>query len=296
MVGDATPNGVKTDGAGLSWHHKLEKKPLIFYKDVACTTISRTTLVVLVILSTSDECYRYDGPAGLRLGYGGYSGTYQIEWPIGQRPTLTFKAHERYQCGRDVFPTYFPRRPSKCIEMAVGIVDRGYNANNKPLKVAFAGRKPPGRWMLHFLRNRFGAQRSAPDLYNLLGGRAYEVDFLFSERLIEDVVIPSYSRALRIRSLEVDKPSTVYIQEKEAAVIADCLDSLPWSPLAWSIHRGMKDIIDAYALPYFAAYRAALAQTLVNAVTENTFALHSRGWDPEFVSGWMSEQAASAIR
>lgn len=91
-------------GDDLPWCHRLGKVPLIFYKDVACTTISRTTIIIIVILTTVSEAYRYDGPAGLRLGYAGYNGTFQIEWPLGQRPTLTIRALERYQSGTDVIP------------------------------------------------------------------------------------------------------------------------------------------------------------------------------------------------
>lgn len=279
----------------IHWHHKLAKQPLIFYKEVACTTMPRTTLIVIVLLSSADESYRYDGPAGLRLGYGGYSGTFQVDWPIGQRATLSFKAHERYQRGTDVFPMYFQRRPSKCIDMVVGIVNRETNGSNKPSKVAFAGRKPPGRWLLKLLPKRFGAQRAAPDLFNLLGGLAYEVDFLFRERLAEDASNPSHARALQVPSLQVDRTSIVYVRDREEAVIADCLDHLPWSPLAWSIHRGLKDLVVAYAQPFLTAYREPLARTLAEAVSEHSFALQRRGWDATFVRGWMAEQAASAI-
>ncbi|KAL9009058.1 MAG: hypothetical protein Q9173_005882 [Seirophora scorigena] len=171
----------------------LRLAPLIFYKGVACTTISRTKLVVVVLLTAVKEAYRYDGPAGLPLGYGGYNGTFQIEWPLGQRPTLTFKAHERYQGGTDVFPNFFQRRPLQCLHMVVGTIVRGVDASNKPLKVAFAG-----------------PQSSAPDLYNLLGGRAHEVDFLARERLSEDAIVSSYARELQVPSLEADRsrPST----------------------------------------------------------------------------------------
>lgn len=279
----------------LPWHRRLEKTSLVFYKEVACTMISRTTLVVFVLLSSANESYRYDGPAGLRLGYGGYNGTFQVDWPIGQRPTLSFKAHERYQRGTDVFPVYFQRRPSKCIDMVVGIVDLGNDASNKPMKVAFAGRKPSGRWLLKLLPKRFGAQRAAPDLYNLLGGRAHEVDFLYPERLSETAAIPNHAREVQVPSLDADRTSTVYIRDREEAVIADCLDHLPWSPLAWSIHRGLKDVIAAYAIPYLTAFRAPLARTLAEAVTEHAFALQHRGWDAAFVREWMAEQAASAI-
>ncbi|KAL9003618.1 MAG: hypothetical protein Q9188_003526 [Gyalolechia gomerana] len=260
--------------------------------EVACTTTSRTTLIVFFLLSNSGENY---GPAGLRLGYGGYHGNFQVDWPIGQRPTLSFKAHERYQGGADPFPTYFPRRASKCIDMVVGIVDRGNNLSNKQSKVAFAGRKPPKRWLLKLLPKRFNAQRSAADLYNLLGGRAHEVDFLFRECLAEGAAIPIHSRALQVPLLEADKTSIIYVKDREEAVIADCLDHLPWSPIAWSMHRGLKDVIIAYATPYFTAYREPLARILAEAVSAHFFALQHRGWDATFVRESMAEQAASAI-
>ncbi|KAL8741879.1 MAG: hypothetical protein Q9184_008331 [Pyrenodesmia sp. 2 TL-2023] len=179
--------------------------------------------------------------------------------------------------------------------MVVGIVNRETNGSNKPSKVAFAGRKPPGRWLLKLLPKRFGAQRAAPDLFNLLGGLAHEVDFLFRERLTEDATIPSHARALQVPSLEVDRTSVIYVRDDEEAIIADCLDHLPWSPLAWSIHRGLKDLVVAYAQPFLTAYREPLARTLAEAVSEHSFALQHRGWDTAFVREWMAEQAASAM-
>ncbi|KAL8961714.1 MAG: hypothetical protein Q9193_001775 [Seirophora villosa] len=124
---------------------------------------------------------------------GGYNGDFHIEWPLGQRPTLTFKALERYQRGTDLFPKFFQRRPLQCLHMVVGNIVRGVDASNKPLKVAFAGPNPPGRWLLRLLPKRFGAQSSVLDLYNLLSGRAHEADFLFRERLLEDAIVSSYA-------------------------------------------------------------------------------------------------------
>lgn len=76
----------------------------MFHRDVACTEISRLTLICFILLSQGREIYRYDGAAGLRMGFGSYNGPYQIEWLLGQRPTLRFEVHEVYQRKKDSFP------------------------------------------------------------------------------------------------------------------------------------------------------------------------------------------------
>lgn len=68
VLDHSIPVGESQTAAGPAWHQRLEKTPLTFHKEVACTTISRTTLIVFVILSCAGEAYRCDGPAGLRLG------------------------------------------------------------------------------------------------------------------------------------------------------------------------------------------------------------------------------------
>ncbi len=277
------------------WHKTLNSKPLIFHRDVACNEISRLTLISFILLSQARELYRYDGAAGLRIGFASYNGFYQIEWPLGQRPTLRFEAHEDYQRGKDAFPICFARRPRKCNEMAVGVIDRGVDVAGKPLKVAFAGRKKPGVYVLKLLPKRFGAQRSAAGLYDMLGGESHGVDFFFREQMNTTAPIPEYKRKLTVPSLVDDQPSTIYVAHSEAAALADCLDYLPWSPLAWSIHRGMKDILVSYAKPYMEAYRKPLADALRAAVTTHTYALRHRGWEPTFTREHMADQAASAI-
>ena len=277
------------------WHRRLKTSPLVLHKDFACTTISRLTLVAFILLSQGREVYRWNGPSGLRLSYASYNGCYQIEWPLGERPTLTFQVHEGYQGGRDSFPISFARRPRKCVEMAVGVIDRGLNVVGRSSKIAFAGRKRPGKWLLKLLPKRFAAQRSASGLYNEFGGMAYQVDFLFRERLGSNAPVPPHIRQLEVPSLVEDESSVIYLQHEETAAIADCLDHLPWSPLAWSIHRGMKDILIAYALPYMSAYREMLAATLTAAVSKHNFALRHRGWEPDFITESMADQAASAI-
>jgi len=74
-----------------------------------------------------------------------------------------------------------------CVPMAVGVIDRGI-VDGKPNRVAFSGRKKPGRYMLTLLPKRFGAQRSAADLYNRLGNEAHGDDFFLRERLENDAM------------------------------------------------------------------------------------------------------------
>ena len=181
--------------------------------------------------------------------------------------------------------------------MALGVIDRGTDSSGSFVRVAFAGRNQPGSSILRLLPKRFGAQRSAANLWNMFGGEAHEVDFFFRERLetAMDADPPCHDRALRLPSLVEDELSTVYLRKIEVEVIADCLDCLPWSPLAWSIHRGMKDILVAYALPYMKAYRASLASTLHSAVTKYALRLIQLGWEADFVRGDMADQAASAF-
>ena len=290
------PASLLTDEANaLPWHQRLEASPLIVHRDVACTTITRLTLIALVLLSQARETSRLNGPSGLRLTFASYNGFYQIEWALGQRPTLAFQPHESFQGDTDAFPVCFARRPRKCIEMACGVIDRGLNLSDRPSKVGFAGRKKCGKFLLKFLPRRFGAQRSAAGLYNEFGGKAYQVDFLFRERLDCHAPAPPHIRQLEVPSLDEGEPSTIYLQSQEVVVIADCLDHLAFSPLAWSIHRGMRDVLVAYALPYMMAYRQPLANTLTLAVARYTFALRARGWQAEFISECMAEQIGSAI-
>ena len=295
------------------WHQVLPTIPLIYYKDVACAKISRMTLIVFVLLSQGREEYRRDGSSGLRFGWASYNGfcklstklvlrecvnkmTDRFEWPLGERPTLHFEPHETFMNGKDPFPLCFSRRPRMCVQMAVGVIDRGVR-EGRLNRVAFSGRKKPGPYMLTLLPKRFGAQRSAADLYNKLGGKAHEVDFFFRERLEDDSVPPLHVRVLTVPSLIEDESSTIYLRQAEATAIADCLDHLPWSPLAWSIHRGMKDILIAYAYPYMMAYREVLAEELGKAVQTHVIALRNSGWkDREFIENSMAQQAESAIK
>ena len=83
--------------------------------------------------------------------------------------------------------------------------------------------------------------------------------------------------------------TTVYLPQTELVALAEYLDHLRWSPLAWSIHRDMKNILVAYALPYMHAYRQSLAITLRSAVVTHELALIQHGCGREFVKEHMAD-------
>lgn len=62
-----------SESVDLPWHLRLRTQNLIFHEKAACTAISRNIYVLLVLLSQSRQEYCFSGPAGLRLGLGGYS-------------------------------------------------------------------------------------------------------------------------------------------------------------------------------------------------------------------------------
>lgn len=61
------PRPPKEPSQKVQWHCVLPIMPLLYYKDVACTKMSRITLIEFVLLSPAREEYRHDGAAGLRL-------------------------------------------------------------------------------------------------------------------------------------------------------------------------------------------------------------------------------------
>ncbi|KAH0538933.1 hypothetical protein FGG08_004524 [Glutinoglossum americanum] len=270
-------------------------RPLTYHQSVACVKISRQTLITFILLSQARQIYRYSSAAGLRLAYAGYNGSYQIEWPLGGRPVMTFAPHQGISREKDNYPEVFARRPRKCIEMGLGVISFTDSDANDKTKIAFAGRKPPGRWVLERLQNRFSAQRTAADQYNEMGGQAHEVDYLFRRRLEKDDPEPPHALKLSVPSLEDDEESILYLAQEEVVLVASCLDHLPWSPLAWSIHRGMKDVLVAYGKQTMKAYRNDLAEFLRQAVKGKEQVLADQGWPRKFAEDYMASQAASAI-
>ncbi|CAJ2512092.1 Uu.00g077170.m01.CDS01 [Anthostomella pinea] len=133
----------------------------------------------------------------------------------------------------------------------------------------------------------------------MMGGKVYEVDFLSVKKQTTDAASPTKlaSNTLVLDLLSTEKGSGVklMIPSREQDVIKHALDCLPWTSLSWSIHRGLKDILVAYARPVMDSFRTELADLLKQTVNEQPHLLDRRGWNPQFVRQSMGEMAASAV-
>lgn len=164
------------------------------------------------------------------------------------------------------------------------------------MQVAFPGRKPPGTYRLAYRAKGFPGAHGSRHLYNMMGGKVYEVDLLVAvkqddedtDEQIEDLV-------LHLPSLENGKKVNVIVPTDEIKVLKHALDCLPFGPLSWSIHRGLRDMLMAFSKPIMDSHRQALADALKEFVKNDPRALDRRGWDPIFVRSSMGDMAASAI-
>lgn len=166
------------------------------------------------------------------------------------------------------------------------------------LKVAFTGRKPAGSYKLELGKKGFQGAHGARHLYNMMGGNAYEFDFLFARSLhSEQSAAASLTLTLpckegRASGLEVK----LTVPPAEELVVRHALDCLSWNSLSWSVHRGMRDILLAFTKPVMDAHRPQLGQLLLQAAGDHAQELQARGWDAEFVRNSMGHMAATAIQ
>ncbi|KAG4443337.1 hypothetical protein IFR05_001206 [Cadophora sp. M221] len=187
----------------------------------------------------------------------------------------------------DVYPTAFPARVDKCVEMMAGIISDG------EWKIAFSGHaKYDSNWVLEERVRGFGGAHGSRYLYNMQGGRVFDVDLL--------VLVPGNSSGdmlkLQIPCLQGNTGFTyVFVAEHEASLLASVLDCLPWSSLSWSLHRGLKDVLLAYGKPTMSLCRKNLADVVEAEILTSATALIKRGWEADFVRGPMAGMAASAI-
>ncbi len=178
------------------------------------------------------------------------------------------------------------------------------------LAVAFCGRKPAGHYVLQHQPRGFPGAHGSRHLYNMLGGRVYDVDFLFARPdaaarpaaplggqvdLIDVAGIADIELTLPSTTGGLASPVFMRVPPAEQAVLQRTLDSLPWPSLSWSIHRGLRDMLVAYARPVMDVFRADLAATVERFVHTNPEALEARGWQRSFVRGSMGAMAASAV-
>ncbi|KAH7304687.1 hypothetical protein B0I35DRAFT_444749 [Stachybotrys elegans] len=267
----------------------LEQQPLIRHQRHACITISRTTLVTMMCITNARVVFQYCDAAGFRAGYGSYSGQWYITWQIGQEAVVSFAPHDSHSAATDVYPVSFKQRVDRCIQMVCGII----SSEAGEFQVAFCGRKPPGTYNLEHVAKGFPGAHGSRHLFNMMGGKVFEVDFMYARQT--DQVAPPDGLVLLVPSTEKGKKTQFIIPKTEEEIIKKALDHLPWASLSWSIHRGLKDILVAYAKPVMDQHRKELADLLKRTCNEKPHLLDRRGWNPSFVRNNMGDMAASAI-
>lgn len=184
------------------------------------------------------------------------------------------------------------QRVDRCGQMISGVV----SSPTSDFAVGFSGRKPSGTYRLEHAPKGFQGAHSGRHLYNMLGGRAFDVDFLYARPSSTTSHTGDGEIQLDLPSKDTgDRTVTMIIPPAEQDVIKRALDSLPWTCLSWSMHRGLRDILLAYGKSTMDHYRKTLASLLQETVTQRPEVFRSRGWDPEFVRSSMGPMAASAV-
>lgn len=272
-----------------SWA-SLQARPLTLHGSTTCIVISRTTLITIFALCNGRTMFRYSDASGHRASYASYCGHFYIEWPLGAAAVVHFHPHDSHNTSTDVYPLTFRVRVNKCVQMMAGVIT---SADGTSFQCAFPGRKPPGTWMLEYQCKGFPGAHGSRHLYNLMGGKVYDVDFLLARRMDEER--PSGAIELRLPSTEKNIQVSMLVPTMEQGILEHTLDCLPWSSLSWSIHRGLRDILVAYAKPTMDELRPNIASRLREFVHEQPQRLEANGWSAEFVRGAMAELAASSV-
>lgn len=254
-------------------------------------TISRTTLIALLILSNARIIYEYSDSSGYRAALGSWTGQWYITWRAGQEAIVSLKPHDSHSPASDVYPPCFPARVDRCVQMMAGVILNASAPHS--FSVAFPGRLAPGRYRLEHQPKGFGLSHGSRHIYNMNGGKVFEIDFLFP-RPMEDGD-EDEKLCLRLPSLEADRPVWLYIPAQVHVILAEAMDRLPWGNLSWSVHRGMRDVLLAFARRTMNDHRQALAQTLRDAAHRYHAQLSKAGWDISFAKSYMAEMAASAV-
>ncbi|KAI1764444.1 hypothetical protein GGR53DRAFT_318995 [Hypoxylon sp. FL1150] len=283
--------------ASASWIH-LDRKPLKRHQTHACIVISRTTLITMLAATNGRPVFQYSDATGFRAGYASYCGQWYITWPIGQEAIVKFAAHDSIGA-TEVLPCSFAQRIDKCGQIVSGVVSSPASG----FAVGFCGRKDAGVYRLERSVKGFQGAHSGRHLFNMMGGKAYTVDFLHARAVADAGAAPPEEEedaadlVLELPSKEGVKGARVrmLVPPREEDVLRQALDCLPWTSLSWSVHRGTRDILTAYGREVMDAHRPALAALLQKTVAENPDAFRARGWDPEFVRENMGHMAASAV-
>ena len=290
ITSDISPRQGLQTWKGLQTWSSLQARPLTRHDSTTCIVISRTTLITILALCNGRTMFRYSDASGHRASYGSYCGHFYIDWPLGAPAIVHFHPHDSHTTSTDVYPSMFRVRVDKCVQMLAGVIT---SPDGTSFQCAFPGRKPPGTWVLEYQRKGFPGAHGSRHLYNLMGGKVYKIDFLLARRVDEDH--PSGIVDLCLPSTERNTQLSMLVPRIEEGILEQTLDCLPWSSLSWSIHRGLRDILVAYAKPTMNKFRQALATALRDFIHEQPQQLEANGWSAEFVRGAMAELAANSV-
>ncbi|KAI2464448.1 hypothetical protein F4781DRAFT_72051 [Annulohypoxylon bovei var. microspora] len=292
-------------GRSASWS-QLERRSLKRHQEYACIVISRTTLITMLVVTNGRPVFQYSDATGFRAGYASYCGQWYITWPIGQEAIVKFAAHDSIG-STEVLPRAFAQRVGRCGQVVSGVV----SSPSSSFAVGFCGRKPAGDYRLEHLANGFQGAHSGRHLYNMMGGRAFEVDYLSARALPEPA--PAFSRPERgftgtggedgDGDVALDLPGKedgrltvrMLVPARERDVLRHALDCLPWSSLSWSMHRGLRDVLLAFGKPVMDRHRAQLASIVKATVEGRPDVFRARGWDAAFVRSNMADMGSSAV-
>jgi hypothetical protein len=174
--------------------------------------------------------------------------------------------------------------------MVAGVIPAPYG-----LQLEFCGRKPPGIYILEYAMKGFPGAHGSRHLYNMLGGKVYEVDYNLARDLEASNEGTEDYLKLKVPGKDSLGDTTFLAPRREQEAIAQALDCLPWNHLSWRIHRGMRDILLAYSKPTMDRFRSRLASLLKRSVSSRPHLLERKGWESNFVCNSMGKIAESAV-
>lgn len=265
-------NSGKTHPSEEHWRKELKQQTLVMYNGVASAMIDSTTLIVFILLSQMTVEYRHEGPMGLSITFVGYTGKLRIK--SAAETVVEYEQYRDVQKGNNPYPISFPRKPRDCVHMGLGIVDR-----NPEDKIAFDDKQPSDgkTYTITLQKKGYHGQDYANDVYDLMGGRSSDVDFLAFKSM------EGYHDPAGCYGFETEGGYSFFLDQRMSALVADCLDNLPWSVLGWSIHEGMKDLLLGFASAFLDLYSQELAILFRQAATTYADNLIHKEWKERFV-------------
>lgn len=259
-------------------------------------SISRGSLITLFIISNARPTFQYADASGYRSNFASYIGQWYINWSRGGEATVTLHSHDSHVAASDVYPPTLDVHVDRCVNMMAGVVAK--SSNPQDFNVAFPGRMAPGAYTLQFQARGYAGSHGSRHIYNMNGGAVYEIDYLLMKPLPKTASHYTKSKetiVLTLPSSDKGKEVIVHVGVKEQDMIRNALNYLPWSSLSWSLHRGLRDLLLAFAKATLDEYRQALADRLIAALEDNIEILESKGWNKLFVQQHMAAMARSCV-